>query len=122
MRDLIEERGDIHHLFPSDYLKKNGLSKNRYNQIANYVYMQSEINIKIGNRPPKEYFERIQYQIQTANPQISAISNEVELLENLRMNCIPTEMMEMELQDYQEFLSMRRKLMVEKIRNYYEDI
>jgi len=28
--------------------KKAALQKGKYNQIANYVYMQSEINIKIG--------------------------------------------------------------------------
>ena len=55
--DLISLRGDIHHLFPKDYLKKNGLDRGKYNQIANYVYMQSEINIKVGNKPPKDYFE-----------------------------------------------------------------
>ena len=57
--DLISFRGDIHHLFPKDYLKKNGVNRNKYNQIANYVYMQSEINIKVGNKSPKEYFEII---------------------------------------------------------------
>ena len=120
VRDLIAQRGDIHHLFPRDYLKKNGLDRSKYNQIANYVYMQSEINIKIGNRPPKEYFDLIQSQIQTDNQQISGISSETELLDNLRMNCVPTEIMGMELRDYQEFLAMRRRLMVGKIRRYYE--
>jgi len=118
VRDLIAERGDISHLFPRNYLKKNGLKRSKYNQIANYVYMQSEINIKIGNRPPKEYFGLIQNQIQTFNPQISGITNEAELSDNLQMNCVPAEIMEMELQDYQEFLAMRRKLMAEKIRLY----
>jgi len=42
--ELILVRVDFHCLFPKDYLKKNGLDK--YNQIANYVFMQSEINIK----------------------------------------------------------------------------
>ena len=51
--DLISIKGDIHHLFPKDYLKKKGLERGKYNQIANYVYMQSEINIKVGNNPPK---------------------------------------------------------------------
>lgn len=37
--DLISLRGDIHHLFPKDYLKNNGLDRSKYNQIANYVYM-----------------------------------------------------------------------------------
>jgi hypothetical protein len=119
VRDLIAERGDIHHLFPRGYLKKNGLNRSKYNQIANYVYMQSEINIKIGSRPPKEYFGLIQSQSKTANPQITAISNDAELLDNLRMNCVTTEIMQMELQDYQEFLAMRRKMMAGKIKDYY---
>ncbi|MDI6736802.1 MAG: hypothetical protein QME42_11545, partial [bacterium] len=43
VRDLITHRGDVHHLFPRNYLKKYGLTQGRYNQIANYVMMQSEI-------------------------------------------------------------------------------
>ncbi|GIJ97839.1 hypothetical protein CAPN001_24080 [Capnocytophaga stomatis] len=113
VRELIEHRGDIHHLFPKDYLKKNGLNKSQYNQIANYVYMQSEINIKIGNKPPKNYFEPMEQQ------RISGISTEQEFLNNLKMNCIPSEIMEMSIDDYQEFLSLRRKLMAQKIKEYY---
>ncbi|MFK8284241.1 GmrSD restriction endonuclease domain-containing protein [Capnocytophaga canis] len=113
VRELIEHRGDIHHLFPKDYLKKNGLDKGQYNQIANYVYMQSEINIKIGNKSPKDYFELIKQQ------SISGISNEQEFLENLKVNCIPTEIIHMNIEDYQDFLSLRRKLMAQKIKEYY---
>ncbi|MFJ1262537.1 DUF262 domain-containing protein [Capnocytophaga canis] len=113
VRELIEHRGDIHHLFPKDYLKKNGLEKGQYNQIANYVYMQSEINIKIGNKSPKDYFELIKQQ------SISGISNEQEFLENLKVNCIPPEIIQMNIEDYQDFLSLRRKLMAQKIKEYY---
>lgn len=113
VRELIEHRGDIHHLFPKDYLKKNGLNKGQYNQIANYVYMQSEINIKIGNKSPKDYFELIKQQ------SISGISNEQEFLENLKVNCIPPEIIQMNIEDYQDFLSLRRKLMAQKIKEYY---
>jgi hypothetical protein len=110
---------EIQRPFVCSYLKKNGLDRSKYNQIANYVYMQSEINIKIGNRPPKEYFGLIANQIQNANPIISSISTETELRENLRMNCVPAEIMGMEMADYQEFLGMRRRLIVEKIKEYY---
>ena len=47
VHDLITHRGDIHHLFPRSYLKKHDLTKGKYNQIANYVMMQSEINIAV---------------------------------------------------------------------------
>jgi hypothetical protein len=117
--DLISLRGDIHHLFPRDFLKKNGLDRGKYNQIANYVYMQSEINIKVGNKPPKEYFELVTSQIASENRLVSGLNSQEELLANLRANCIPTEIMTMGLEDYQTFLVMRRKLMAQKIKEYY---
>ncbi|MDQ1266627.1 MAG: hypothetical protein QG635_1779 [Bacteroidota bacterium] len=117
--DLISLRGDIHHLFPKDYLKKNGLDRSKYNQIANYVFMQSEINIKVGNNPPKEYFALIKNQMIENNKLVSGLSTEQELLHNLKMNCIPVELMEMTISDYQDFLSLRRKLMATKMKEYY---
>lgn len=117
--DLISLRGDIHHLFPKDYLKKNGLDRGKYNQIANYVYMQSEINIKVGNKPPKDYFEIITSQMAANKMQVSGISTGQELTDNLKMNCVPIEIMQMNIDDYPEFLDLRRKLMATKIKEYY---
>ena len=81
--------------------------------------MQSEINIKVGNKPPKEYFELIKTQMINNNKQVSGISTEQELLVNLKQNCVPKEIMEMTIDDYQDFLKQRRKLMANKMRNYY---
>jgi hypothetical protein len=120
--DLISLRGDIHHLFPKDYLKKNGLDRSKYNQIANYVYMQSEINIKVGNKPPKDYFETVKSQMLNGNQQVSGLSNEQQLLDNLKMNCVPTEIQQMSIDDYNEFLTLRRKLMATKIKEYYHSL
>ncbi|HEY8659396.1 MAG TPA: DUF262 domain-containing protein [Hanamia sp.] len=117
--DLISLRGDIHHLFPKDYLKKYGLERGQYNQIANYVYMQSEINIKVGNKAPNEYFEGIISQIQNNNKLVSGISSQGQLNENLISNCVPLDIMQMSINDYSDFLSKRRLLMAEKIKNYY---
>ncbi|MBA4184541.1 MAG: DUF262 domain-containing protein [Acidobacteria bacterium] len=119
VNDLISLRGDIHHLFPKDYLKKNGLDRGKYNQIANYVYMQSEINIKVGNKPPKDYFELINAQIAGNNGRLSGLSTEQEVTENLKMNCVPVEIMQMSFDDYSDFLIQRRKLMANKIKDYY---
>jgi hypothetical protein len=120
--DLISLRGDIHHLFPKDYLKKNGLDRREYNQIANYVYMQSEINIKVGNKPPKDYFELVKNQMLNGNQQVSGLSNEQQLLENLKMNCVPVEIQNMNIEDYNDFLNLRRKLMATKIKEYYHSL
>lgn len=117
--DLISLRGDIHHLFPKDYLKRNNLDRSKYNQIANYVYMQSEINIKVGNKPPKEYFEIINNQISDNNRLVSGISTQKELHDNLEKNCVPLEIINMSVDDYNDFLILRRKLMANKIKEYY---
>ncbi len=117
--DLISLRGDIHHLFPRDFLKKNGLDRGKYNQIANYVYMQSEINIKVGNKPPKDYFELINKQMADDNRLVSGLSNQQELLDNLKANGVPASIMGMGIEDYSEFLVERRKLMAQKIKEYY---
>lgn len=117
--DLISLRGDIHHLFPKDYLKKFGLDRSKYNQIANYAFMQSEINIKVGNNPPKDYFEIITKQMFENNRQVSGLSTEQELLANLRMNCVPIEIMQMNIDNYSDFLTLRRRLIANKIKEYY---
>jgi Uncharacterized conserved protein len=48
VRDLLLNRGDKHHIFPRRYLQQQGLSRGQYNQIANFVMAQSEINIAMG--------------------------------------------------------------------------
>ncbi len=120
--DLISLRGDIHHLFPKDYLKRNGLDRSKYNQIANYVYMQSEINIKVGNKPPKDYFEIVKSQMNCGIQMVSGLATEEQFLENLKMNCVPTEIQQMRIDDYNEFLTVRRKLMATKIKEYYHSL
>ncbi len=117
--NLIELRGDIHHLFPKDYLKKNGLERGMYNQIANYVYMQSEINIKVGNKPPEEYFNKILDEMENQTNTLSGISNMVELENNLMVNCIPKEIISMKIDNYEDFLTSRRRLMADKMKEYY---
>jgi len=49
VRDLILNKSDLHHLFPRGMLKKQGLSRGRYNQIANVVVAQ-----KVGKGRPQD--------------------------------------------------------------------
>jgi hypothetical protein len=116
---LIELRGDIHHLFPKDYLKKKGLDRGMYNQIANYVYMQSEINIKVGNKPPNEYFKNIIDGISSSNPNLSGISQMEDLEKNLSINSIPLDILNMNIENYEDFLVLRRRMMADKMKEYY---
>lgn len=117
--DLISLQGDVHHIFPKDYLRKNGVQRGKYNQIANYVYMQSEINIKVGNKAPKDYFNKIIDQINNGQGLISGIQTMKELETNLAMHCIPMSIINLDINNYEEFILERRKLMALKIRDYY---
>lgn len=117
--DLITYRGDIHHIFPRDFLKKNGMERGKYNQIANYVYMQQEVNIAVGNKAPDAYFSEVLEQCHGGALKYGGISSLDELHENLKSNCVPESIFTMTLDHYEEFLKERRKLMAEKMRDYY---
>ena len=120
VKHLIEERGDIHHIFPKKYLQKNGFpNRGQYNQIANYVYTQQEINIAIKDQSPKDYMGKMIEQCHSKQLKMGEI-DELELLkENLRESSIPEEMFDMDYHQYNEFLELRRKLMASKIKDFY---
>ncbi|MBM9514998.1 GmrSD restriction endonuclease domain-containing protein [Desulfogranum marinum] len=120
VRDLITHRGDVHHLFPRNYLKGFGLTRGKYNQIANYVMMQSEINIAIKDRAPNVYFSELAEQCQDGNSVYGGIVDTQDLQDNFTMHCIPAGMEDKDIDDYEDFLKQRRKLMALKIRDYYK--
>ena len=122
VKNLIEHKGDIHHLFPKDYLKKSGLTKSDYNQVANFVYMQTEINVRIGNKSPLDYFSVLKVQCNGGDLKYGGITNMDELLHNLSENDIPESIMEMTIADYHPFLEHRRKLIAAKLRKYYNQL
>jgi len=44
------------------------------------------------------------------------------LIENFKQNAIPIEVFDMTMDDYEEFLEMRRRLMADKIKAYYNTL
>lgn len=117
---LIANRGDIHHLFPKKYLQNNGHNlRNDYNQIANYVMTQSEINIRIKDDAPNVYMKKVLDQIDNQDPYIGAITTKEGLEESFKQNCIPEEFVNYTVENYFEFLQQRRYLMAQKIKEYY---
>lgn len=123
VKSLIEQRGDIHHIFPKKYLQKYGIKeRGLYNQIANYVYTQSEINIKIKDHAPKEYMAQVKEQCKSGNTIYGGIDSLKKLEENLARNCIPEDIYDMDYTSFESFLEKRRHLMAQKIRKYYNSL
>ena len=122
VHDLIVHKGDVHHIFPRNYLKKHGMTRGSYNQVANYVMTQSEINIAIGDKPPAQYFREISEQCNGDGLKYGGITKKAELLENLEMNCIPHTSELLQVETYKAFLEERRQLMAKKIRDYYSKL
>src|SRR5690606_24885741 len=82
VRDMLVHNGDIHHIFPRNFLKKKGLKQAKYNQIANYVYVQQEVNIKIGDKAPTDYLAEVFKQCETGQPVYGGINSKEELVKN----------------------------------------
>lgn len=120
VKSLIEQRGDIHHIFPKKYLQKCGIKeRGLYNQIANYVYTQSEINVKIKDQAPKEYMAQVKEQCTGGNAVYGGIDSLEKLKVNMAANCIPEDIFDMDYTRFEEFLEQRRHLMAQKIQQYY---
>ena len=121
VRELIDG-GDVHHIFPKAYLKDNGLGKSMYNQEGNYAYLDTQVNKSIGKKAPNEYFPEARLQCEAGEITIGSITNYDQLMENLRTNCVPEEVFDMDHTRYTEFLEKRRVMMARKIRKYYESL
>ncbi|MDO5553677.1 MAG: DUF262 domain-containing protein [Planctomycetia bacterium] len=123
VRYLITDIGDVHHVFPKKYLSAHGVTeKSKYNQIANYIYLDTTINKTISDQQPGIYFATAFNQCRTGNVKIGDILDENDLKKNLATNCIPQCILDMNASQYEEFLLMRRTLMAQKIRQYYDSL
>lgn len=110
---IKKKRLEKHHIFPRNYLiSKYGFDKNKdkakINQIANLTFLEFEDNIEISDDTPSKYFTMIKKRFP-----------ESELNEMLIQHAIPENFYQLE---YDEFLSERRKLMVNIIRKAFNKI
>lgn len=123
IQDLVSDTGDIHHTFPKAYLKKEGYkNKRQYNQVANYVYLDTQVNKNIGENAPANYFGTVIKQCHGDKIEIGNISDMDVFKKNLEENCLPEEVINMTAKDYESFLAQRRTLMAKLIERYYKGL
>lgn len=95
-----------HHLFPTDYLKKIGITEIRdINQIANYAYVEWGDNSNITNQAPYEYL-----------PEYTARFKKVELEKMYKWHALPPNWEKML---YRDFLEKRREMIAQIIQEGY---
>ena len=87
VRDLVLNRLDAHHIYPRNCLKKQGLSRGKYNQIANFAVTQSEINIAIGDRPPMVYFNELRQQCNGGVTKYGGITDRIQMIRKFEGEC-----------------------------------
>ena len=122
--DTVATTGDIHHIFPRAYLKRELHARSSlYNQVANYTFLERKINIAVADDAPCVYFNRERDAIRTAGAaHYGTIHSEEGLMANLAANCIPACVFDMDASGYEEFLVQRRTLMAAKIRDYFKGL
>lgn len=117
---LINIIGDVHHVFPKQYLRKNGIDdKSAYNQIANFTYLDTQVNKEIADEAPNVYFNEAFEKCKDGVALFGNIADPQVLKDNLEANCIPYAIINMDATQYDSFLTERRKLMAKKIKDYY---
>ena len=119
VHDLLLNRSDVHHIYPRSHLKGQDLPRSRYNQIANFVLAQSEINIAIGGNPPERYFAELAEQCNGGARKYGGITDMAQMRVNLRRSCVPGSLLDGEVPTYDEFLEQRRVRMAQKIQTYF---
>lgn len=97
---------DKHHIFPKNYLAEIGYSADRdRNQAANFTYLDYVTNIDISDDAPALYVDRYK----------EKLGSEYE--KHCKNHCLPEGFENM---DYMEFLSKRRPLMAQTVKQAFE--
>ena len=94
--------------------------RGRYNQIANFVLAQSEINIAIKDKRPEQYFREVADQCTGGKKKYGGITSADDPRTNLRVHCLPESLLHGEIPAYDDFLGERRKLMAQRSTVWFE--
>jgi hypothetical protein len=120
VRELIALGGDVHHIFPKQYLIDHHFDKTKYNQEGNYVFLDRPVNISVGKKAPKEYLQEAKNRCLNGDNTNTGLLNDIDkFYANLEANCVPSEAVDMDYTSYEVFLEKRRKMMADKIKKYY---
>lgn len=98
---LLAHQGKLHyiqwhHIFPKSLLKEREFEKGEINEIANMAFISGQTNRRLSNKEPVVYFDEI-------------IQRQGE--DTLRTQAIPADRNLYRLENYREFLKVRREML-----------
>lgn len=97
---------DIHHIFPRNWCRDQGIKPQLYESIVNKTPISYRANRSIGGDPPSVYLRKLQ-----EHPQVQL--NDEEMDEILRSHCIPPERLRRD--DFYGFYEGRRQMLLRLI-------
>lgn len=101
--DWEDAKLDIHHIFPQDWCKRNGILPRSFNSILNKTPISYKANRMIGGKAPSQYLEQLQSD--------KAVKLDAEGLDSLiETHCLDSSFLRAD--DYEGFREARRKLML----------
>jgi len=96
---------DLHHIYPQNYLKKQGYGKKEINQIANLIYLEYQDNIAISDKAPADYWPQLMQKVYGGEKE-----------EIYKLYDLPFQFYKL---TYEDFLEQRRLLMAHRIKEYF---
>ena len=104
-KNVISEGAAVHHIFPREFLKENGETRDEYiNCIGNLTLIDPSINSEIGDTPPEEYLKDFK---------------DADLLDR---HMIPDDPKLWKFGNYEKFLNARLKMIWNKASEMLEEL
>ena len=104
-KDVISETAAVHHIFPREFLKEKGETRDEYiNCIGNLTLIDPGINSEIGDTPPEEYFKEFK---------------DVNIFQN---HMIPIDRKLWRIDNFEKFLEARLKLIWQHTQKMLQDL
>ena len=104
-KDVVSENAAVHHIFPREYLKAEGETRDDYiNCIGNLTLIDPGINSEIGDTPPHDYFKEFK---------------DKDIFKN---HMIPSDPNLWKFERYEKFLEARLKLLWQHAQEMLADV
>ena len=110
--DLYENKTEGYQILPKAYLEKCGFkTRETYGQVANITYISKNVKNVVKRQSPSKYKEAL-----------PKICDEQTIHNTLVANAVPSYLFEVDDSRVEDFFKDRRKMMAQKVKEYYQGL